>query len=388
MNRRLLVIFFIATLGLYAWPAYDRFLARDRDPGTFVVGPIPATGAPDSPFFQREFISPDVPDRIVHVGSICELPYGGLAAAWYGGTREGARDVSIFLSTRSAEAAAWSRPKVIMDRVLASRDLSRYIKKVGNPVLFSNPQGRLYLIYVSITVGGWSGSSLNLTWSDDHGQTWGRSRRLTLSPFFNISELVRNRPVSLSNHGFAVPIYHECLGYFPEILWLHPGAAGLKIRFAKTRMDGGASFIQPALAALDPSNAIAFYRPCGDNRAIGRAVTRDAGLTWSEPQLLSLPNPDAALDALPLSDRRLLLAYNDSPVTRENLCLAVSTDRGREWSRVNTLENEPEAEFSYPYMIRTRDGRIHVVYTWDRKRIAHVVFNEAWVTAQSEAKSP
>jgi predicted neuraminidase len=246
----------------------------------------------------------------------------------------------------------------------------------------------LYLIYVSITVGGWSGSSLNLTWSDDHGQTWVRSRRLTLSPFFNISELVRNRPVSLSNHGFAVPIYHECLGYFPEILWLHPGAAGLKIRFAKTRMDGGTSFIQPALAALDPSNAIAFYRPCGDNRAIGRAVTRDAGLTWSEPQLLSLPNPDAALDALPLSDRRLLLAYNDSPVARENLCLAVSTDRGREWTRVNTLENEPEAEFSYPYMIRTRDGRIHGVYTWNRKRIAHVVFNEAWIAAQTEAKSP
>jgi len=33
-------------------------------------------------------------------------------------------------------------------------------------------------------------------------------------------------------------------------------------------------------------------------------------------------------------------------------------------------------------MIRSQDGLIHLVYTWQRKRIKHVVFNEAWINAQ------
>lgn len=382
MHRRLVIILFLATLGLYAWPVYHWVSAGIRDMGTFVADPVKTPIPPEAPFIYREFVSPDSGSGVVHVGSICELPQGRLAASWYGGTREGARDVAVFLSIKGPEKASWSRPKMIVDRVSASRELSRYVKKVGNPLLFSGPGGRLWLVYVSISVGGWSGSSLNVKWSDDAGITWSNSLRLTLSPFFNISELVRNRPLPLSRSGFAVPIYHECLGYFPEILWLHPGAAATDIHFKKSRMAGGQSFIQPSVVALGPSAATAFYRCLSHEKAIGTAVTGDAGATWSEPQLLPLPNPDAALDALLLSDQRILLAFNDSPVNRETLRLAVSHDQGRHWTRIATLENAPGGEFSYPYMIRTQDGQIHLAYTWDRKRIQHVVFNEAWIEAQ------
>ena len=271
-----------------------------------------------------------------------------------------------------------------MDRVSASRELSRYVKKVGNPLLFSDPGGRLWLVYVTIAVGGWSGSSLNITWSDDGGSNWSKSQRLTLSPFFNISELVRNRPLPLSSGGFAVPIYHECLGYFPEILWLQSRSNSPEVHFKKSRMTGGNSFIQPSVVVLSPSAARAFYRCRSYEKAIGTAITNDTGKNWSELQTLSLPNPDSALDALLLSDQRILLVFNDSTANRENLRLAVSHDQGRHWTRIATLDSEPRGEFSYPYMIRTEDGRIHLVYTWDRKRIAHVVFNEAWVDAQME----
>jgi predicted neuraminidase len=255
---------------------------------------------------------------------------------------------------------------------------------VGNPILFPGAGGRLWLVYVTITVGGWSGSSLNIKWSDDGGITWTESQRLTLSPFLNVSELVRNRPLPMAGGGFAVPIYHECLGDFPEILWLRPAPNEPDIHFKKSRMTGGSSFIQPSIAALEPSLAMAFYRCRSDEKAIGRAVTTDAGLTWSGPQLLSLPNPDSALDTLLLSNQRILMVFNDSPVNRENLRLAVSFDRGRRWTRIATLENAPGGKFSYPYMIRTQDGRIHLVYTWNRKRIRHIIFNEAWIDAQIE----
>lgn len=374
---------FLATLGLYAWPAYQGFSPGIRDPGTFVAGPMKPAITPDEPFIHREFINPDSGTDTVHVGSICELSQGRLAAAWYGGTREGARDVSIFFSAKGpGDPVSWSRPEKVLDRVSASKELCRYVKKVGNPLLFSGPGERLWLVYVTIAVGGWSGSSLNVTWSDDSGATWSKSRRLTLSPFFNISELVRNRPLPLSSGGFAVPIYHECLGYFPEILWLQPGLKGTDIHFKKSRMTGGQSFMQPSVVAFGPSEAIAFYRSRSHEKTIGAAVTTDAGATWSEPEPLSLPNPDAGLDALLLSDQRILLAFNDSPVNRETLSLAVSHDRGVHWTRIAILESAPGSEFSYPYMIRTQDGRIHLVYTWDRKRIRHLVFNEAWIEAQ------
>jgi len=319
---------------------------------------------------------------MVHAGSICELSRGTLAAAWYGGTREGARDVAIFLSVKEPGDASWSRPQTVVDRTSASRELSRYVKKVGNPLLFAGQGDRLWLVYVTISVGGWSGSSLNIKESDDWGNTWSKSRRLTLSPFFNISELVRNRPLCMSSGGFAVPIYHECLGDFPEILWLQPGLNAPDIRYGKSRMAGGRSFIQPSIVALGPSLATAFYRCRSGEKAIGAAFTNDAGQTWSEPETLSLPNPDAALDALLLSNRRILMVFNDSPLNRENLSLAISLDRGRHWTRIATLESAPGREFSYPYMIRTEDGRIHLVYTWERKRIQHVVFNEAWIDTQ------
>lgn len=389
MNSRRIILLVVATFGLYAWPAYHRLTAMDREPDTFVADLGPGSTLPTTPFIHREFISPDSGSDIVHVASICELPHGTLAAAWYGGTREGAQDVAIFLSMKHpGEASYWSKPFRVVDRASASRELSRYVKKVGNPLLFSDPGGRLWLVYVTIAAGGWSGSSLNLKYSNDAGTTWSKTQRLTLSPFFNISELVRNRPIPMSRGGFAVPIYHECLGYFPELLWLQSEATGTDICFRKSRMAGGQSFIQPSIVALGPASATAFYRSVSHARAIGKAVTDDVGVTWSEPRRLDLPNPDAALDALLLSDRTFLLAFNDNPVHRETLRLAVSLNQGERWTRIATLESAPEKEFSYPYMIRTQDGQIHLIYTWDRKRISHVVFNEAWIQAQLKRATP
>ena len=40
------------------------------------------------------------------------------------------------------------------------------------------------------------------------------------------------------------------------------------------------------------------------------------------------------------------------------------------------LESEP-GEYSYPAVIQTSDGLVHVAYTWKRQRIKHVVINPA-----------
>jgi predicted neuraminidase len=312
-----------------------------------------------------------------HVASISELPDGSLAATWYAGSREGAGDVAIYFSTRGPGDSRWSAPRTLVTRESAARDLNRYVRKVGNAVLFADGAGRLWLLYVTVSIGGWSGSSLNLTTSSNGGATWTQSQRLTLSPFFNLAELVKNGPTPLLHGQWAVPIYHELVSTFPEVLWLDETPNG--IRASKSRVGAGWFGYQPALAPLSIDTALAVLRNDSAANTLSIAHTEDRGETWSTPQSLALPNPDAGLDAIRLSDGRLLLAFNDSKTGRENLRLALSLDVGQTWTRIATVAEEPGADFSYPFLMQAANGDVHLVYTWKRAAIRHVVFNTPWL---------
>jgi predicted neuraminidase len=341
------------------------------------VTPAPASRTSARPLFSEEVVNPDSPHAMSHVASICELPDGRLAATWYAGTREGAGDVAIYFATRAAGDSRWSAPRPIVTRESAARDLNRYIRKVGNAVVFANSAGRLSLLYVTVSVGGWSGSSLNLTTSTDGGETWTQSQRLTLSPFFNLAELVKNAPAALIYGQWAVPIYHELVSTFPEVLWLEEAQDG--IRVSKSRVSAGWFGYQPALTPLGLNAALAVLRNDDAVKTVSIARTDDGGKTWSAPHSLDLPNPDAGLGAIRLSDGRLLLAFNDSKTGRDNLRLALSTDEGQTWARIATVAEEPGADFSYPFLMQASNGDVHLVYTWKRAAIRHVVFNIPWL---------
>jgi predicted neuraminidase len=110
--------------------------------------------------------------------------------------------------------------------------------------------------------------------------------------------------------------------------------------------------------------------------------TSDTGLTWSALETIDLPNSNSGLDSIRLLDGRLLLAFNDSDSSRDNLRLAISADDGVTWKRAATLVAEAGEEFSYPTVLQTSDGLIHVTYTWKRKGIKEATFNVAWLEAQ------
>ena len=315
------------------------FSWRDRATSSahrsFVLPP-PPLALETAPYFQAELITPEPEVPSAHVASICETPNGTLCAAWYGGTHEGARDVCIYWSNRGISAGEkWSKPAKLVSREMAERELRRPIKKIGNGLLFADGAGQLRLLYVTVSIGGWSGSSLNMKGSPDGGQTWLPSRRLTLSPFFNVSELVKNNACALSDGTWAIPIYHECLGKFPEILWLKEDAAG-DLTWRKTRIWGGRSALQPALVPLDEQTAVAVCRDCSPARSIRISRSIERGETWTEPRPIQLPNSDSGLDALLLSDGRILLAFNDTRTGRENLRLALSDNTGMTWRRSAT----------------------------------------------------
>ena len=334
---------------------------------------------------REEFIAPQLPTPFAHVSSLCELSDGRLAAVWCGGSREGARDVAVWSATRGPlDNDTWSPPRTIVTRESAAQETFRFVRKLGNTLMVADKDGRLNLLYVSVGVGGWSGSSLNLKQSLDGGLTWSASRRLGLSPYFNVSELVKNNAQALTDGGWAVPIYHETFGKFPELLWLHTAPG--QVEAVKSRPFGGRSAFQPALVALAPQRALLLCRAAGSVPEIFFTRTEDAGRHWTSPRPSGLPNPNSGLDAVRLSDGRLLLAFNDTTTGRENLRLALSSDEGVTWRRVKTLAEEPGAEFSYPFLVQASDGRVHVTYTWKRRNIRHVAFNLAWLDAQAGGK--
>ncbi len=90
--------------------------------------------------------------------------------------------------------------------------------------------------------------------------------------------------------------------------------------------------------------------------------------------LTELPNASVGTDAVTLNDGRFLLVYNHTATGRSPLNVAISTD-GHQWMAGPVLENEPGREFSYPAVIQTRDGLVHITYTWRRERIRHVVID-------------
>ena len=61
---------------------------------------------------------------------------------------------------------------------------------------------------------------------------------------------------------------------------------------------------------------------------------------------------------------QLAAAYDGKDIANES--------DGKNWLAALVLEREP-GEYSYPAVIQTSDGLVHITYTWKRQRIRHVV---------------
>jgi predicted neuraminidase len=307
---------------------------------------------------DSEFIFESAPFPSCHASTIVETS-AGLVAAWFGGTHERHPDVGIWLS-RLADGH-WTMPVEVANGVESATQ--RY--PCWNPVLFQPKTGPLLLFYkVGPSPGGWWGMSMT---SDDNGKTWSKPKRLPegfLGP-------IKNKPVQLDDGDLLCGSSTE------------PG--GWRVHFERFRLaDQSWKMIGPvndgkAIGAIQPS--ILFHAD-GQLQAVGRTKqgkvfeiwSKDRGATWGNMTLTVLPNPSAGTDAVTLKDGRQCLVYNHTAKGRSPLNVAVSAD-GKVWQAATVLEREDGQEFSYPAIIQTMDGRVHVTYTWKRKRIKHAILD-------------
>ncbi len=384
MTRSFTILFIISLylIGFYQdhetpgqWDLKNRTVLSDTSDGHL---------SDDKPYYRENFVSSERAGTISHVSSIAQAENGSLVCVWYSGSREGGKDVAIMLS-RSSKKGEWTDPVRLTDREKTSIDLDRYIKKVGNPLIFGDKRGRLWLLYASVTLGGWSGTTLNYKVSLDNGKTWSKARKMILSPFFNLTNNIKNKGIPLDDGSFLIPAYHEFINKYSQLLWIRPDEDRIKYRIGK--MTREAEAIQPSLLHAGNKNIISFFRNMSEEerKYILTSISADLGKTWSELSETRLPNPNSGFDMIAIQDGKILGVINNSFHDRSDLSLVVSSDKGKSWMAIKTLENNPEKEYSYPSIIRSRDGLFHITYTFERKRIKHVVFNKSWLDKIMEA---
>jgi predicted neuraminidase len=132
------------------------------------------------------------------------------------------------------------------------------------------------------------------------------------------------------------------------------------------------SAIQPSILFLPDGRLQLVCR--SENGYILQAFSGDQGRTWTALEPSSLVNPNSGIDAVTLKDGRHVIVYNPVKRGRSPISVAISSD-GENWKDIATLENEPGEEFSYPAVIQTSDGKVHITYTWKRKKIKHVILS-------------
>ncbi|HDT13176.1 MAG TPA: sialidase [Candidatus Aminicenantes bacterium] len=303
-----------------------------------------------------EDIFTEAPFAKCHASTIVETP-SGFVAAWFGGSTEGNPDVGIWLSRRAEDK--WSPPV----EVARGADPGGRPEPCWNPVLFRPSEGPLLLFYkVGPSPAQWRGMMMC---SPDDGRTWETPRLLP----DGIIGPVKNHPIELDAGIILCGSSTEDDGWRVHFETT-PDLGRTWLRTAPINAGREPRLIQPALLRDGAGVIIALMR--SDAGRIYESRSADRGATWNAPKPTVLPNPNSGLDAATLRDGRHVLAYNPLTEGRGVLAVAMSVD-GLLWKQVLTLEDEPGAEFSYPAVIQTRDGSVHITYTWKRRRIRCVV---------------
>lgn len=314
-----------------------------------------------------QFVYDKAPYPSCHSITIVEATNGDLVSAWFGGSHERHPDVCIYSAIKPKGSDKWGEPIKVADGLM--KDGTRF--PTWNPVLYQIPNGDLMLFYkIGPKPSEWWGVYRT---SSDGGKTWSDKIDMPSKDFLGP---IKNKPVLLSNGTLLLPSSTEGNGWHlrmestPDFgkTWV----MGDTISRGKQKINA----IQPSILFHKDGRIQAIGRT--KNRAIFSTFSKDYGKTWSDVELISLPNNNSGTDAVTLKNGKHLLVYNhvlppgtEAKGPRTPLNVSISDD-GINWKAALVLEDSKISQYSYPSMIQSKDGMVHVVYTWRREKLKYV----------------
>jgi predicted neuraminidase len=316
--------------------------------------------------FSSELVFERIPTAAVyHCSTIAQAANGDLVCLWYGGSYESADDQTLFLARRANGDRIWQPPQAL---ITGPNPLP------GNGVIFVDPQNRVQIVWCRMDgdrpLGrgqGWDNCRLMSRISSDHGLTWSKDNQLLKD---DLRAVPRNPPLLLANGNLVLPVEAIVAGVEGSVFLI--GSEG-GTRWRQGGFTAGGN--QPAVIQRNDKSLFALMRKAP---RISQIESQDGGESWSDAIPSALRNPDSGISMTRLANGHLVVVFNDSESQRTPLSIARSLDEGRTWETPLHLESNP-GEYSYPCVIQTRDGKIHLTYTYRRYAIKHVEINEDWL---------
>lgn len=310
--------------------------------------------------FKAEFLYSDTSQAShAHCACVVPGPDGLLLAAWYAYPEEETKDAQLVLARKEGPEAAWTYGKPI-DLGLAS--------SLGNPVIFFDPTGTLWLHFVSLKGGYWDKAHWYATRSEDLGRTFERPNLVSREEGL----MLRHGPTFLPSGRALMPMYSDRTRrsfLFESEPPYEAWSQGFDF--------GDDAIIQPSLVSLGDKLAI-FFRPADGPRHSWRSLSSDEGKHWGTPVRLPLPNPMSGISAFVLGKNVGLVFNNSTEHKRYPLSVSWSDANLQTWSPPVDLD-QPGFEVSYPSFIVDDNALVHGVYTYNRKFIKYVCFDSEWI---------
>jgi predicted neuraminidase len=350
----------------------------------------------NSPVIHSELIFP-LQEKHVHGSSIVALPNGDMLTAWFEGSGERtANDVKIMGARLKKGEQKWSAPFLMAD--------TPHLPDC-NPVLFLNQKGKLFLVWIAVQANRWEHSILRMRTSENYSgnstPVWDWQDNILLNPGDEFANEVAKRMKELPEHGMGwseyAPSYDKMIieaskdprnrttGWMTRIkpMLLENGkillplySDGFNFSIMAISEDFGETWkpslplvgrgpIQPALVKKKNGNLVAFLRDSGDAPSrVHFSESSDGGESWSASQKTTIPNT-ASVELLNLADGRWAFLGNDIDDGRYILSLYLSDDEGQTWQWKTRLEDHSpdQGGYSYPSLIQTFDGMLHITYS-------------------------
>jgi predicted neuraminidase len=344
-----------------------------------------------------------------HAAFLSRLPDGTLACVWFGGTMEGMPDISIHMSVLNETIQQWSPATVLVD------DRSR---SEQNPLLYTAPDGKVWLLYTSQLSGNQDTSVVRRRLSDDGGKTFGPAETMIA----DAGTFIRQPIVILANGDLLLPVFkcriaqgEKWSGHNDNAGVYRSSDGGKSWRFSE--VPGSLGCVHMNIVSVTDTYLVAFYRSRWAD-FIYRTESRDGGVTWQVPSPTPLPNNNSSIQCTRLSDGRLAVVYNHSSAAnatgrrtslydeiddgeagaqtppperqafwgapRAPLSLAFSSDHGVTWQDrqdidtsdgyclTNNSVTRANRELSYPVLLEGPNKTLDIAFTWFRQGIKHV----------------